>query len=174
MIRNASQAGKTFDKTDPKFILPPNWQDCTEFVDCRHGSSSRWAAGATGRTIDSVRSYSRWLAGQRQLVDRIDELHGRTLVCDCRPLVCHCDVLESAAWLRLQQKRIGAGSVRDICEKLDRCELPHWIGTYKPVRGLPHYTPWKLEAMAFCESAKYCTGHINDAADANMRIEVKS
>lgn len=152
MIRNAAEEGVIFDPVGPKYKLPPGWQNLPEFVDCRIGSATPWAARDRDRTIDSVRRYSRWLARQTQLVNVIDQLQGRTLVCDCRPQVCHCDVLQAAAWVRHHQRRSSTGTVSDICGQLDRGELPGWLSAYKPESGGMHLPPWILDAIGFCDT----------------------
>lgn len=52
--------------------------------------------GATDRAKyqSVVNMYREWLLGQPHLVDAIkDELKGKDLVCWCKPMPCHADVL---------------------------------------------------------------------------------
>jgi Domain of unknown function (DUF4326) len=58
--------------------------------------------------------YEEWLRTQDDLVDALDELRGKNLVCWCAPLACHGDLLlrlangtaeERLAWLRGDEGR---------------------------------------------------------------------
>jgi hypothetical protein len=40
-----------------------------------------------------IAAYEKWLRSQRDLMEALDELRGRDLVCWCAPLPCHGDVL---------------------------------------------------------------------------------
>ena len=37
--------------------------------------------------------YRLWLLGNPELLGQLEELRGKTLVCHCKPLPCHGDVL---------------------------------------------------------------------------------
>jgi hypothetical protein len=61
------------------------------------GRPSKWGnpfvIGKDGSRDDVIRKYASYLAGQPKLLAAIPELKGKTLVCFCKPLACHGDVL---------------------------------------------------------------------------------
>lgn len=40
-----------------------------------------------------IEKYRTWLLAQPQLLGALEELRGKTLICSCKPLACHGDVL---------------------------------------------------------------------------------
>jgi hypothetical protein len=52
-----------------------------------------FAIGRDGDREQVLIKYEHWLAAQRQLLKRLDELRGRDLVCWCKPHRCHGDLL---------------------------------------------------------------------------------
>ena len=48
----------------------------------------------TATRAEAVRSYERYLLSNAELMDRLHELCGKTLVCWCHPKPCHADVLK--------------------------------------------------------------------------------
>jgi uncharacterized protein DUF4326 len=46
-----------------------------------------------GSRADVIAKYRAWIVTQPQLMNALDELRGRNLVCWCAPLACHGDVL---------------------------------------------------------------------------------
>jgi hypothetical protein len=61
------------------------------------GRPSKWGnpfvIGRDGSRDEVIAKYRAWLASQPELLDALDELRGRDLVCWCAPLACHGDVL---------------------------------------------------------------------------------
>lgn len=62
------------------------------------GRPSRWGnpfrVWSDGTRDEVIAKYERWLLGQPELVAAVKaELRGRDLVCWCKPLRCHADVL---------------------------------------------------------------------------------
>lgn len=61
------------------------------------GRPSNWGnpfvIGRDGSREEVIEKYRAWLASQPELLDALDELRGRDLVCWCAPQGCHGDVL---------------------------------------------------------------------------------
>ena len=61
------------------------------------GRGSKWGnkfrIGVNGSRDEVVAKYEEWVLKQDELVQALDELKGKTLVCFCKPLACHGDVL---------------------------------------------------------------------------------
>ncbi|RUV66725.1 MULTISPECIES: DUF4326 domain-containing protein [unclassified Mesorhizobium] len=61
------------------------------------GRPSKWGnpfvIGRDGSREEAIEKYRAWLASQPELLDALDELRGRDLVCWCAPQGCHGDVL---------------------------------------------------------------------------------
>ncbi|WP_054313315.1 DUF4326 domain-containing protein [Mesorhizobium sp. 1M-11] len=61
------------------------------------GRPSKWGnpfvIGRDGSREEVIAKYRAWLTSQPELLDALDELRGRDLVCWCAPLACHGDVL---------------------------------------------------------------------------------
>lgn len=49
--------------------------------------------GVDGDRAEVLRKYRAWFARQPQLIARLHELHGMTLICCCKPKACHGDFL---------------------------------------------------------------------------------
>jgi hypothetical protein len=47
----------------------------------------------TGSRADVIAKYRAWIVTQSELMNALDELRGRDLVCWCAPLACHGNVL---------------------------------------------------------------------------------
>jgi Domain of unknown function (DUF4326) len=70
---------------------------------------NRFQSNRDGDRATVIALYEEWLRTQDDLVDALDELRGKDLVCWCAPLPCHGDLLlwlanataeERLAWLR--------------------------------------------------------------------------
>jgi hypothetical protein len=46
-----------------------------------------------GNREEVIEMYREWLAGQWDLIERLDELRGKVLGCSCKPKACHGDIL---------------------------------------------------------------------------------
>ncbi len=61
------------------------------------GRPGKWGnpfvIGRDGSRAEVIAKYRAWLASQRELLDALDELRGKDLVCWCAPQACHGDVL---------------------------------------------------------------------------------
>ena len=77
------------------------------------GRPSKWGnpfvIGRDGSRADVIAKYRAWVVAQPELMDALDELRGRDLVCWCAPCACHGDLLlrlanatrdERIAWWR--------------------------------------------------------------------------
>lgn len=65
------------------------------------GRPSKWGnpfvIGRDGNRATVIRKYESWLRSKPELIQALPELRGKTLVCWCKPLACHGDVLEKFA-----------------------------------------------------------------------------
>ena len=65
------------------------------------GRPSKWGnpfmIGKDGNRQDVVEKHMFWLIEQKELVDSIDELYGKTIGCFCAPSRCHGDNLKKLA-----------------------------------------------------------------------------
>ena len=61
------------------------------------GRPSKWGnpfvIGRDGSRADVIAKYRAWIVAQPALLNALDELRGRDLICWCAPLACHGDVL---------------------------------------------------------------------------------
>ncbi|MGD9843920.1 MAG: DUF4326 domain-containing protein [Variibacter sp.] len=61
------------------------------------GRPSKWGnpfvIGRDGSRAEVIAKYRAWIVAQPALMNSLDELRGRDLVCWCAPLACHGDVL---------------------------------------------------------------------------------
>lgn len=61
------------------------------------GRPSKWGnpfvVGRDGTRKECVAKYRAWLPTQKHLMAALHELNDKTLVCFCKPLECHGDVL---------------------------------------------------------------------------------
>ena len=65
------------------------------------GRPSKWGnpfvMGRDGSRTEVIAKYRAWIVAQPTLMNALDELRGRDLVCWCAPLACHGDVLVELA-----------------------------------------------------------------------------
>ena len=65
------------------------------------GRPSKWGnpfvIGRDGSRAEVVAKYRAWIVTQPALMNALEELRGRDLVCWCAPLACHGDVLRELA-----------------------------------------------------------------------------
>ncbi len=52
-----------------------------------------FVVGKHGTRDEVIEMYREWLAGQWDLIERLDELRGKVLGCSCKPKACHGDIL---------------------------------------------------------------------------------
>lgn len=61
------------------------------------GRPSKWgnpfAIGRDGDRATVIAKHEAWLRGQRHLLQSLDELRGKHLICFCAPAACHGDLL---------------------------------------------------------------------------------
>lgn len=61
------------------------------------GRPSKWGnlfvIGRDGSRADVIAKYRAWIVAQPALMNALDELGDRDLICWCAPLACHGDVL---------------------------------------------------------------------------------
>lgn len=61
------------------------------------GRPSKWGnkfeIGKDGTRAEVIEKYRIWIQTQPELLEALDELKGKTLVCWCSPLPCHGDIL---------------------------------------------------------------------------------
>ncbi|MEH6952860.1 DUF4326 domain-containing protein (plasmid) [Nitrobacter sp. NHB1] len=53
--------------------------------------------GRDGSRADVIAKYRAWIVAKPALMNALDELRGRDLICWCAPLACHGDVLVDPA-----------------------------------------------------------------------------
>ncbi len=53
--------------------------------------------GRDGSRTEVIAKYRAWIVAQPALMNALDELRGRDLICWCAPLACHGDVLVELA-----------------------------------------------------------------------------
>lgn len=62
------------------------------------GRGSKWGnpfiIGKDGTRDEVVEKYCRWICNNSSLLNDIEELRGKSLICFCAPLLCHGDVLQ--------------------------------------------------------------------------------
>lgn len=65
------------------------------------GRPSKWGnpfhIGRDGTRAEVIEKYRAWIQTQPALLADLHELRGRTLICFCKPLPCHGDVLAELA-----------------------------------------------------------------------------
>ena len=79
-VLNARKVGKRSSATQLYIGRPSKWGN--PFVIRRDGSRA-----------DVIAKYRAWIVAQPALMNALDELRGRDLVCWCAPFACYCDVL---------------------------------------------------------------------------------
>ena len=61
------------------------------------GRGSKWGnpfvIGKDGTREEVIEKYRAWVVQQKDLMASLQELYGKVLVCYCKPLPCHGDVL---------------------------------------------------------------------------------
>lgn len=61
------------------------------------GRPSKWGnpfiIGLHGNRVTVIKKYEDWIRTQPQLMNSLQELKGRILICYCKPQPCHGDVL---------------------------------------------------------------------------------
>jgi hypothetical protein len=61
------------------------------------GRPSKWGnpfrIGVHGTRAEVIKKYENWIRIQPQLMNSLHELQDKTLVCYCKPLPCHGDIL---------------------------------------------------------------------------------
>lgn len=61
------------------------------------GRPSKWGnpfvVGKDGTRDEVIEKYINWLSIQNNLLNQVDELTGKDLVCFCSPKACHGDIL---------------------------------------------------------------------------------
>jgi len=62
---------------------------------------------------DAIEKFRYYLRHNIPLLNRIDELRGKTLVCWCKPKACHCDVLLEFLGIPLEVEERQAVEVSD-------------------------------------------------------------
>lgn len=74
---------------------PAGWRQNPQFVYI--GRPSKWGnpfvVGRHGERGECVKLFERYLEEGGCMLDDIEELRGKTLVCYCKPRACHGDVL---------------------------------------------------------------------------------
>jgi len=65
------------------------------------GRPSKWGnpfvIGKDGNRAGVIAKYADWIKTQPELLRALPEIRGKTLVCFCKPLACHGDVLAKLA-----------------------------------------------------------------------------
>ena len=61
------------------------------------GRGSKWGnpfiIGVHGNRSDVIEKYEKYIAGNAELLSKLNELKGKNLICYCAPLACHGDLL---------------------------------------------------------------------------------
>lgn len=61
------------------------------------GRGSKWGnpfrIGVHGNRKEVIEKYEMWISNQPQLLNNLNSLKGKVLVCHCKPKACHGDVL---------------------------------------------------------------------------------
>ena len=83
-ILNAKQVGKTSSETRVYVGRPSKW-------------GNPFAIGRDGNRSDVISKYRCWVVTQTGLVNALEDLRGKDLICWCAPLACHAQVLHDLA-----------------------------------------------------------------------------
>ena len=83
-VLNARQVGKHASATRVYIGRPSKW-------------GNPFVIGRDGSRAEVVAKYRAWIVTQPALMNALEELRGRDLVCWCAPLACHGDVLNDLA-----------------------------------------------------------------------------
>lgn len=79
-VLNARKIGKRSNATQVYIGRPSKW-------------GNPFVIGRDGSRAEVIAKYRAWIVTQPALMNALDELRGRDLVCWCAPLACHGDVL---------------------------------------------------------------------------------
>lgn len=79
-VLNARAVGKRSSATQVYIGRPSKW-------------GNPFVIGRDGSRAEVVAKYRAWIVTQPALMNALEELRGRDLVCWCAPLACHGDVL---------------------------------------------------------------------------------
>lgn len=79
-VLNSRQVGKHASATRVYIGRPSKW-------------GNPFVIGRDGSRAEVVAKYRAWIVTQPALMNALEELRGRDLVCWCAPLACHGDVL---------------------------------------------------------------------------------
>ncbi|MBX9841815.1 MAG: DUF4326 domain-containing protein [Xanthobacteraceae bacterium] len=83
-VLNARQVGKHASATRVYIGRPSKW-------------GNPFVIGRDGSRAEVIAKYRAWIVAQPELMNALDELRGRDLVCFCAPCACHGDVLLALA-----------------------------------------------------------------------------
>ncbi len=83
-ILNAKQVGKTSTANKVYVGRPSKW-------------GNPFALGRDGDRSEVISKYRSWVVTQTNLMNALDELRGKDLICWCAPLACHAEVLRDLA-----------------------------------------------------------------------------
>ena len=76
-------------------------EDCDVYI----GRPSKWGnpfiIGKDGTRSQVIEKYKKWVRGQPDLMNALDELKGKKLGCFCKPKACHGDVLLMLLWEKI-------------------------------------------------------------------------
>ena len=79
-VLNARTVGKRSSATQIYIGRPSNW-------------GNPFVIGRDVSRTEVIAKYRAWIVAQPALMNALDELRGRDLICWCAPLACHGDVL---------------------------------------------------------------------------------
>ena len=79
-ILNAKLVGKTSTETKVYVGRPSKW-------------GNPFALGRDDSRSEVISKYRCWVVTQTDLMNSLDELRGKALICWCAPLACHAEVL---------------------------------------------------------------------------------
>lgn len=79
-VLNARNVGKRSSATQLYIGRPSKW-------------GNPFVIGRDGSRADVIAKYRAWIVARPALMNALDELRGRDLICWCAPLACHGDVL---------------------------------------------------------------------------------
>lgn len=83
-VLNARNVGKRLSATRLYIGRPSKW-------------GNPFVIGRDGSRADVIAKYRAWIVAQPALMNALDELRGRDLICWCAPLACHGDLLVELA-----------------------------------------------------------------------------
>lgn len=83
-VLNARNVGKRSNTTQLYIGRPSKW-------------GNPFVIGRDGSRAEVIAKYRAWIVEQPALLNALDELRGRDLICWCAPLACHGDVLVELA-----------------------------------------------------------------------------